>query len=510
MIYKLEDLVDPSLMAQVTTPGSVALVFESAALAGAMVSWANSVGLGLSGVIALGEKPVASMASVFACLVREEQTRVVLVCLERITNPTTFLERAEALAQAKPVVVLKLGQEGDGEPRQAYGAAFARAGLIRVETLQCMQDLARLLDSQPLPAGDRVAVQAADGGTRALARDALLSNDLRLAQAEEKSEARLGIWTQALDAQEIRDFAEGEGSGPRVVCVLGGEAAAISRQAFARVGIPAFSTPMHACTALAAARAYQTWLTRPARVVTRFRVNRRRVERILRRHRRQGLQHLHGHLALDLLEAYGFRVPEGRLARSGPEAAEIAQGLAYPVELQPVSPNIPEGISGLASRGPLAGPEAVIDAFDLIQLRTAQGAPGVELEAVLVRRCVPAGLSVMVGMRRDAQFGPLLLFGLGGLSTEVLQDVAFHLAPITADEARQMLRSTRAWRVLQESGPRSGFHPDAVVTALQRISQLATDFTAIDELSIAPLVLLGAGQLPMVAAARVRLSRRET
>jgi succinyl-CoA synthetase beta subunit len=141
-----------------------------------------------------------------------------------------------------------------------------------------------------------------------------------------------------------------------------------------------------------------------------------------------------------------------------------------------------------------------------MMLRIRERVPGARIEGVYVEKMLDRGLEIILGMSRDPQFGPMLMFGLGGIFVEVMKDVAFHLAPITFDEAMQMLLATRSYAMLEGKRGNKGVDIEAVAAGLQRISQLTTDFPQIAELDINPFIVGEMGSEPVVADARMTLS----
>jgi acetyltransferase len=254
---------------------------------------------------------------------------------------------------------------------------------------------------------------------------------------------------------------------------------------------------------------YASWRQRPTRIVTRFRVNRRRVERIISRRLKTGRLQLGEVKAKSILEAYGFSVPPGRLATTSEEAVEAAEQVGYPVVMKIVSPDVVHKSDIGGVRLNINARDAVLDAFDLMTLRLRERAPEARVEGIYVERMLPRGLEVILGMSRDPQFGPMLMFGLGGIFVEVMKDVAFHLAPITAEEAVQMLTATRSYALLRGARGHRGVDVAAIATGLQRVSQLATDFPEIVELDINPLMVGAPGTDPVVADARIALQAQE-
>jgi acetyltransferase len=148
-----------------------------------------------------------------------------------------------------------------------------------------------------------------------------------------------------------------------------------------------------------------------------------------------------------------------------------------------------------------------MDGFDLMMYRIPQKQPEAQILGVLVQEMCRKGREVILGMNRDPRFGPLMMFGMGGILVEVLKDVAFYLAPLTADEARQMLVSTRTYQLLRGVRGQEAVDIDAVAEALQRLSQLVTEFPQIKEMDINPLVVGPSGTAPVAVDARISVAK---
>ncbi|VAW39788.1 Acetyl-CoA synthetase (ADP-forming) alpha and beta chains, putative, partial [hydrothermal vent metagenome] len=303
-------------------------------------------------------------------------------------------------------------------------------------------------------------------------------------------------------AQAIINAAGGD--KPLLVSFLGGHKKGI-RRLLREGGVPAYNSSEQAVSVLAAMCGYQAWRQRPPRVVTRFPVNRRRVERIIARRLRAGRFFIAEGRAKDILQAYDFEIPEGSLTLKADEAVETARRLGYPVAMKISSPDIihKEECSGL--RLGLSNRQEVLDAYDLLLLRARQQVPEARLVGVYVEKMQEPGLEVIVGMHRDPQFGPLLMFGVGGIFMEVLKDVAFYLAPITFEEAMQMLTSTRSYQSLLSGRSQKQIDLAAIARVLQKISQLATDFPEISDLEINPLLINESSSEPVVINAGITL-----
>ncbi len=210
--------------------------------------------------------------------------------------------------------------------------------------------------------------------------------------------------------------------------------------------------------------------------------------------------------AKEILAAYDFFVPPGRLAATAEEAISISDHIGYPVAMKISSPDIlhKSDIGGVKLN--LSNADQVRDGFDLMMMRITKRAPGAQIDGVYVEQMARKGREIIIGMTRDPQFGPMLMFGLGGIFVEVMKDVTFHLAPITADEAMQMLLGTKSYALLKGARGEAAVDLTSIASGLQRISQLVTDFPQIAELDINPFMVGAVGTPPVVADARMILS----
>jgi acetyltransferase len=233
------------------------------------------------------------------------------------------------------------------------------------------------------------------------------------------------------------------------------------------------------------------------------------VERILNRHLRTGQLQVGEAAAKEILRAYDFTVPAGSLALDAEEAIEISERIGYPTAMKIASPDVIHKSDMGGVRLNLASAEAVRDAYDLMMLRIGQRAPDARIEGVYVERMCSRGREVILGMTRDPQFGPMLMFGLGGIFVEVMKDVTFHIAPITEDEALQMLRGTKSFDLLTGARGQVSVDLSAIATALQRISQLGQDFPQVKEMDINPFIVGVVGKESVAADARITLSPNE-
>ncbi len=544
--------------------GGVTLFSQSGALCSVMLDMANDRHIGLAKMISIGNKADISGVDTLAYLANDENTKVIVGYLEDIVTGKNFIKAAEEAASNKPVIILKSGTTNAGlkatvshtgilaSADTAYGAAFKRSGVIRADTFESLFDFASAFSLQPLPKGDSIQIITNAGGPGIMAADAVelagmkvyeqqsdSKNDLisqqpvttafvnpvdilgdadpeiyisaiKSAQADPGVDAILVVLTpQAMErpsetAKAITTCLDGV--KPIVAAFMGGYETMVSRKELADGGLPLYKSPERAVAALKAMGQYAAWKQRPPRMVTRFKVNRRRVERILSRRQRTGMLQLGEVKGKDVLGAYGFHVPTGALASTAEEATEIAGRIGYPVAMKIVSPDIvhKSDLGGVFLNIPNS--ESAEDTYDLMNLKIRKKVPNARIEGVYVEKMASKGLEVIIGMTRDPQFGPMLMFGLGGIFVEVMKDVTFHLAPITEQEAIQMLKSTKSYAMLQGRRGQDGVDVAAIASGLQRISQLTTDFPQILELDINPFIVGDFGSEPVVADARMTLA----
>ena len=553
--------MNASFSRRIPQAGSMAIFSQSGALCTAMMDIADERELGVSKAISIGNKADITEVDVLEALAEDEDTRVIVGYLEDISDGDRFVKAAEAASNRKPVVILKAGTTTAGSRAAAnhtgvlvgkdtaYGAAFKRAGICRADTFDALFDSATALALQPTPKGDRVLIITNSGGSGTISADAVEKAGLNVATLGEELARQLrralpaaAFIDNPIDisaAAEPRHYAAtldivaAEGSFDAVLIVLapqymtepaatvraivahldenmpvlaaflGGGDIMPSRQELAAAGLPFYDSPERAVTALKAMYEYGVWQRRPARQVVRFPVNRRRVERIIYRRQRTDRLRLGEVKSKDILKAYGFQILEGRLTTSPEEAMEIARFIGFPVALKVISPSIIHKSDLGGVRLNLNSAQEVADAFDLMMLRINKLAPNAIIGGIYVEKMAEKGLEVIIGMTRDPQFGPMLMFGLGGIFVEVMKDVTFHLAPITENEAAQMLQSTRSYELLQGKRGLKEVDMHAIAVALQRISQLTTDFPQILDLEINPLIVGEMGNEPVVVDARM-------
>jgi len=547
--------------------GTISVISQSGAICSAILDWVKRHHLGVAKMVSIGNRADVTQSDLLTALGEDPETEVIVGYIESIEAGDVFIQAAREAASRKPVVLLKAGHSDAGSRAAAthrggtsgediaYGAAFRQAGVVRADSLGDLLDFTTVFATQPLPEGQNVVVFSNAGGPGIVAADELEGLGFRvgrssggtttplrgktprdagpdspidvlgdadpdryaaaisMALADPDVHAVLVILTPSTMTQPADTIAaigacERHGK-PMLAVFIGGEGIVPDHERLIDLNLPDFDLPEKAVRALKALRDYSAWRRRPPRIVTRFAVNRRRVNRILRRQQRIGRSKMGELEAKEILGAYDFRVPAGGLATSAVEAIETAQRVGYPVAMKIVSPDVIHKTDVGGVRLNLATSEQVQDAFELMMLRACRRAPGAQLDGVYLEQMCPPGREVILGMTRDALFGPMLMFGLGGILVEAMKDVAFHLAPISEDEAMQMLQSTRSYALLEADASKGAIDLASIAGGIQRISQLATDFPQILDLDLHPFLVGEAGTDSIVADARMTVTLRK-
>ncbi len=546
--------------------GHIGFISQSGAICGGIVDYVRGKRVGFSNFASLGNEADVTETDVIEYLAEDPNTRVITAYVEAIRDGRRFIEVARRVSKIKPIVLLKAGKNEDGAKAisshtgsiagsiAAYQAAFAQSGVIEVSSVAELFDVALALDLQPLPQGNRTVILTNSGGPAALTSDSLGANGLNLTPLTDQTKASLRAWlnpsaqvsnpVDMLGGAEPPDYGRALGEllkdpnvdivvpilvpqalikptdvaaslleaskgtqKPMTCCFMGDDAVKEARNVLHSGGVPMYTFPETIGPVLAAMRRYALWKAKPVSMPTEQPgTAASRAKSILERS--QGLAALGERETRPLLEAYGVQVAPGGFARTAEEAAKIAGDLGGPVVMKIASPDILHKSDAGGIRLNLYGKDEVETAFKEMVAKIRAGQPAARLEGVLVEKMAPKGVEVIVGMRRDASFGPLMMFGLGGIYVELFNDVAFRIAPVSADEALEMIGETRAGKLLMGFRGQPKADIQAIVACIQKLSQLAIENPGIEEIEINPLVVYPEGQGALALDARAILGGR--
>jgi acetyl coenzyme A synthetase (ADP forming)-like protein len=526
-------------------PGSIAFMSQSGAFCTSVLDWAWKEKLGFSHFVSLGNKAVLDESDFLAAFAEDPETKVIVAYLEGIKDGPRFMELARRISQEKPIVILKAGRAEAGARAvsshtgtmagsdHAYDAAFRQCGVIRARTVEELFDYAYILSRQPLPKGKRIGIVTNAGGAGVMAADAAEWEGLAVARLSESTlqalaqrlppEAAiynpvdiighataeqyraalelvladpgvdLGVALSAphpilryADLARVVAEAKERFGKPIAVSFMAGELGEEAEEILRRAGIPSFFDPARAVRALAALAKYAEIRARRRTPPPSFPVDLPKARKILKSAEEKGRVRL-GLEAMELLSAYGIPVAKGGVAKTAEEARKIAEEIGKPVAIKILSPEITHKTEVGGVRLSVPPQEADRVAWELLNA-FRKTFPGIPMDGVYVQEMLPPGREVILGMVRDPTFGPLLMFGLGGIYVEVLRDVAFGVAPLSREEAEEMVRLIRGAKLLLGVRGQPPVDLAGLVDLILRISQMSVENPEILELDLNPVI----------------------
>lgn len=549
--------------------GPFGLISQSGALCTALLDYAKGIGIGFSRFVSFGNKAAVKETDLLLALAADPLTKAILMYVEELSHGQEFIETCQRItygANPKPILAIKTGRTTEGAAAAAshtgslagsdevYDAVLAQAGVMRVESVKELFDAAEIFVDPTLPHGRNTAIVTNAGGPGIMATDAAIRNGLKLSRFQEYTlkslryqlpataslknpvdvigDAKSDRYRAALDAvsadegvdqlmvvvtpQTMTDVSEIADviretktfcGKPIVGCLMGLVDVQAGVQHLRKGGVPAYAFPEDGMKAMAAKARFAEWTRKPMSPHKRYDVDCNAVGRIFDEELAAGRNTLVELKALEVFRHYGFPIVPYALATSAAEAAAQAAQIGFPVVMKISGPKILHKTDVGGVKLNLTTEDAVKQAYTaMIDSVQSKMGKDVEIWGVLIQRMLAKGKEIILGMSRDPRMGPLLMFGLGGIYTEALKDVAFRLAPLRENEALEMTMDIRAHKLLRGFRGEPPADMPAVAECLLRLSQLVTDHGRIKELDINPLIVYPTGQGATVADARVILT----
>lgn len=546
--------------------GRIAFFSQSGALCTAILDWAIGTNVGFSKFISLGNKADLSEIDLLEYLANDDETSVILGYLEGIENGRVFMDVAKAAVQKKPVILIKAGGTDAGAraasshtgtlagSEKAFNAAFLQAGVIRAMSIEELFDYAIIFAEQPLPKGDRLAIITNAGGPGIIAADAVENTKgIEMAQFSSDTldnlrqklpptaglfnpvdvigDAKSDRYKDALDIvlkdnnvdaglvlltpQAMTDVdiiaqaavqASAKFDKTIVTSFMGEVSVRDAITLLQKNGIPNYPYPERAVRSFARMAQYVEILKLPDDKPVSFNVGKARAEDILKKAVDSGKSTILDE-AKSIIEAYGFKTPQAVLAETSSEAARAAEKLGYPVVMKIASPDIIHKTEVGGVRVGLKDKRDVKNAFLEMTSQAKRHMPHAIIFGVNIQKMVK-GKEVILGMSHDRSFGPLIMFGLGGIYVEVMKDVAFRVAPLLRRDAESMLEEVKGFPILKGVRGERPSDIKALTDAILRLSQLVTDFPEIMEMDINPLMVLPEGEGVVAVDVRMTVGSR--
>ena len=552
--------------------GNIGFLSQSGALCTAVLDYALAKHIGFSKFISFGNKTDISEIDLIYYLMEDEKTRVILLYLEEITDGRALMQAARDVTamSGKPILLLKSGRTEAGASAAAshtgslagndeiYDAAFKQAGIIRCDDIEEMFNIAIAFAYQPAPRSNKVAIITNAGGPGVLTTDAAIHDGLQLAIFSEETtrefrkslpataniknpvdvigDARADRYNIAMNGafkddgvdavfviltpQSMTDIetiarevvkVSVQYSKPVYSSFMGEADVAPGVDILLKNKIPHYILPESMCRSFSRVYRFYRDIDKDLHSQHVFTdVDSKTVQSILDDAVSNNHLYLPENEAEKILRIYGFPIVPGALAKSTEEAAAIAQNIGFPVVLKIVSPDIihKSDVKGVVIN--VNTTEETKKTYEELTGHILELMPEARIEGIQISKMIMDGEEVILGIKRDPSFGPVIMFGLGGLYVEVFKDVSFRIAPIDDAISDSMIKQTKSYKILKGIRGKAPRDITAVKECLIRLSQLALECPQIKELDINPLIVLEETKGCYVADARIMLHHSTT
>ncbi len=528
--------------------GHIGFVSQSGALGGGILNILKDLNLGFAQFISIGNQADVNAETALEYWEDDEDVHQILLYMESIQNPANFRQLASRISKKKPILALKAGRSAAGASAasshtgslagadKAANALLGQSGVIREYSLKNLFATAKVFANCPIPRGDRVAIITNSGGPGIMATDAVCEYGMQMAQLSEETKEKLRSFLPAAasvknpvdmiasapiehykqtletviaddnvdmimviylpflglkDIDVAKAVMEIKAQHPNkpVIGVFMTKSVFFTSLSDMDVNMPFFMYAEEAADGLNRLNQQRLWIERPEGVVKKFDVDYKKAKEIITKSVNEGRDQLTTRESIDVLDAYGIRVCKSGFAKSEQEAVMIADSIGYPVVMKMTSKTTSHKTDVGGVRVNIQSPEKLRAEYrDLIAKLTEKGLLE-GLEGVIIQEMVKGSREMVCGIATDPQYGPMLMFGLGGVFIEVMKDVTFRIAPITDIDAKEMIKSVKAYKLLEGARGTTPAQLEQIEETLMRLSQLVDDFKYIDELDINPLLI---------------------
>ena len=544
--------------------GDIGFVSQSGALGGGILNILKDLNLGFAQFVSIGNQADINAETALENWENDDDVKQILLYMESIANPANFRKLAERISKKKPILALKAGRSAAGASAasshtgslagadRAADALLKQSGVIRELGLRELFSTAKVFSNCPIPKGNRVAIVTNSGGPGIMATDAVVSHGMEIAQLTDETKAKLKSFLPAAASvknpvdmiasapiEHYRQTVETVLADPNVdmvmviylpflgladtdvadalmeikaahpekpiVGVFMTTSRFFAELADRHVSVPFYMYAEEAVDALARLDMQRRWIERPMGQIPELAVDAERARTIFKAAAAEGRKELTTRESLEVLDAYGVRICRSGMAKTVDEAVEIAERIGFPVVMKMTSKTTSHKTDVGGVRIGIRSAEALRREYaDLVEKLEAKGLLD-GLEGVLIQEMVEGKREMVCGIASDPQYGPMVMFGLGGVFVEVLKDVVFRLAPLTDVDAAEMVRSVKAFKLLQGARGTTPAQIDRVEETLLRISRLVSDFPAVKELDINPLMISEKSGEPIAVDGRIEI-----
>ncbi len=545
--------------------GNMAFISQSGALGQGILLYARRQGIGFTKFVSVGNRAGVNECDILSDLATDEATRVILLYLESLADGRRFLREVRDVARRKPVIIIKSGRTALGaEASQShtgglahalsdtlYDAVFDEVGVLRADSIADLFRMARAFSSCGVPTGPRLAILTNSGGPGILAADVAVRGGLTLPRLPEEAQAQvlkvassnssarnpvdltadatpeayrnalrvlnadpemdsvlvIGTPTGQTTGKEIARtiLEERSGSRPLVTCLFGVNDLSEEVALLEKQGVPNFTFPEEGAQALCDLARYSALRSRTTSEPSQITVERSKVAEQLARYKAEGALALPDHQARELLKSYGIAFPKNRFIRDPGSALDAAKEVGYPLVLKVVSPDIlhKSEVGGVELH--ITSDQELLRAIERMRTGVHESAPKARIEGYSIEPLFEGGLEMILGGRQDPDFGPVILFGMGGVYAEAMKDASFRPAPLSVESTERLIESVRTSALLHGYRGQTPRDSAALKDCLHRVSQMMVDHPSIRELDINPLLVLETGKGVVAVDCRIVL-----
>lgn len=547
-IINTSNSLNATFAAGMLPKGRLAFFSQSGALGIAILDWAIGNRIGFSKFISLGNKADLNETDFIEYFIGDPETDMILGYIEDVVEGGRFLQLAREASRVKPIILVKSGGTHAGARAasshtgalagsdKAFNAAFKQTGVIRAEGIEDLFETAKAFNCRRLPSGNNLLIVTNAGGPGILAADTAEKAGIDLPPLSRGTIRKLSTflpknaslynpvdiigdapaerYSATLDVAikdrhmdgflviltpqatvNVEDTAKAvikssaKSDRPFITCFMGEESVRSSVEMLKASSIPNFSYPESAVRAFRKLRDYSRWVRRAKTAPPPISADRDAVSKIINEAAGKGRYSLAEDESRKILGSYGFRFPSRYMATDPDEAAAAAERTGFPVVMKVSSPDILHKTDVGGVRLGVRSRKEARAAFSELTLNAKKFMPSAFIEGVSVYETVPRGKEIIVGITFDRTFGHMIMFGLGGIYVEILQDVSFRIVPVDEFDAREMIGEIRSFPLLKGARGEKPVDMESIVDAILRLSCLSSDFPAIQELDINPLLV---------------------
>jgi len=567
-IYSAASSLNATFGSSGISPGRVAIITQSGALGVAMIGKTSVENIGLSAIVSVGNKTDVDEADLLEYLVTDPHTQIVLMYIEGVRDGERLIQAVKKTTRKIPVVVIKSGRSERGAIAAAshtgslagsdeiFDAIMRQCGVLRAESVEEAFNWCKFLANTPSPAGENTVIVTNGGGIGVMATDACEKFGVRLyddtltlkeifstvtpefgstknpvdltggatsshynsaleeALKSHPIDSVIALYgeTAVFDAENLSSMI-GENSRrykeqkkPLVFSIFGGEKIESCLFAMKKGDAAVYGDVYQAVSCLGSIYRYSHYLKEYSESVDEATIDPSAIDRVIDQALKEGRSFLLAHEGQAVMRAAGISIPQTRIAHSLEEAVRAAETVGYPVVMKVVSRDILHKSDAGGVALDLEDRNEVIDAYQAILRNARAYKADANIDGVEVSEMVEKGMETIIGARRDRTFGPLIMFGLGGIYVEVMKDVAFRALPINRKEIMAMVKEVRAYPLLLGVRGEEKKDLDSVIDTIVKVGTVLQRCERITDIEINPLMVYEHGRGVKAVDVRILLA----